>query len=266
MKGEKSPLGYTIVEVMIVLAVSGVMFLIAASFISGKQENTAFTEGANQMASEIQNTISQVIAGKYSDIPLNCTYDSIAGTNPNVSGFGSPGQGANPQCMFLGKMLYFVMPLPTTNYETVSVAGGRVDSSGNPITDLTTAKPAIITDLTTDQITPQSLDIGKITVNGGSTTTPAIGFLQSQGSTMNGTTLANGAQTVGLYYYTGSATDFPSSPTASSALKGSNIAPAQSIDLCITDSIRYADITLGVTGGQLNATVKMDGQTRPATC
>ena len=68
MNGGKRPLGYTIIEVMIVLAVSGVMFIIAASFISGKQESTAFTEGANEFASQLQQTIAEVADGQYSDV------------------------------------------------------------------------------------------------------------------------------------------------------------------------------------------------------
>lgn len=60
MKGGKSPLGYTVVEVMIVLAVSGIMFLVAANFINGKQQKTSFANGVNEMASRIQDRKSVV--------------------------------------------------------------------------------------------------------------------------------------------------------------------------------------------------------------
>ena len=52
----KQPFGYTIVEVMIVLAVSSAMFLIAANFINGKQERTAFSQGSNEMVSQLQRS------------------------------------------------------------------------------------------------------------------------------------------------------------------------------------------------------------------
>ena len=68
----KQPLGYTIIEVMIVLAVSGLMFIIAATFINGKQQRATFTAGVNEMASELQNVIEQVNDGSYADVPLNC--------------------------------------------------------------------------------------------------------------------------------------------------------------------------------------------------
>lgn len=258
MKGGKTPLGYTIVEVMIVLAISGVMFLIAATFVNGRQEQASFTAGVHQMTANVQDVIEQVTDGQYSDIPLNCTYSSSGTTFPPGN---SPGQGANSQCVFLGKMLYFTRPLPSSAYEVVSLAGGRDDTSGNPITDLSSAEPAIINDLTTNQVTPQSLNVDNITVNGGGTTTPAIGFFQSQGSVAAGGSLANGAQSAGLYYYSGSATDFPNL-----TFNGSDVQTAQSADICLTDGTRYAEITLGVSGGQLSANTQIDGITRPATC
>lgn len=102
MKGVKQPLGYTIIEVMIVLAISGLMFLIAANFISGKEESTSFTEGTNEFVTDMQSVINQVTDGQYSDISFQCV--SSGGTLSFPSG-GS--QGTNPACVFLGKFLYF---------------------------------------------------------------------------------------------------------------------------------------------------------------
>src|SRR5579884_2456783 len=142
MKGgkNKKPAGYTIVEVMIVLAVSGMMFVIAALFIQGKQEKASFTAGINQMASQIQTTIEQVTDGQYSDITVPCNFT----TTTTIGGSGSPvQQGNNPNCVFLGKLVHFLGG-SSVQYEVVSVVGGRIDISGNPITSFPAADPRAV--------------------------------------------------------------------------------------------------------------------------
>ena len=57
--------GYTIVEVMIFLAVSSLMFLIAVGFISGKQNNVEFTLSVNTLKSDIQQVFNNVSSGYY---------------------------------------------------------------------------------------------------------------------------------------------------------------------------------------------------------
>ncbi|MGC1176893.1 MAG: prepilin-type N-terminal cleavage/methylation domain-containing protein, partial [Candidatus Saccharimonadales bacterium] len=191
----RRPLGYTIVEVMIVLAVSGVMFLIAANFINGKQARTAFSDGVNEMASQIQDTIQQVSDGKYSDIPLMCTFD---GTHTSVVSGGSK-QGTNSTCVFLGKLLRFG-PQGTQNvYDTISLAGGRVDGG-----TVAGADPRVIDDLVVHQNLPQNLDVTNVKVNGGGSGSETIGFLQSQGSIdATSGSLNNGAQTIDMYSLNG---------------------------------------------------------------
>lgn len=265
MNGGKNrhPPGYTILEVMIVLTISGVMFLIAAQFIGGKQGASSFTAGVNDMASQVQNVLEQVTDGQYSDVPLGCTFN---GVTTNAGAPANPGQGTNAACVFLGKMLHFTGTIPTHTYETYSIAGGRVDSSGNPITSLTAADPAVITALTTKSVVPQSLNIRNITINGSATQSFAIGFFQGQGA-ISGGTLQNGAQTVSLYY------DSNDSAPSNGAYNGSilSLQQANSIDICVTDGIRYADIVLGGNSNagnasQLVANIVLDGKTKPATC
>jgi prepilin-type N-terminal cleavage/methylation domain-containing protein len=132
----KPPLGYTIIEVMIVLAVSGVMFLIAATFINGKQERASFQTGVNEMASQIQDTINQVTDGQYSDIPLNCQGLTAGGvgaaanagqqvTFPSIALLGNPEQGGNSGCVFAGKIFHFSLNNDPSSYEIFSMAASR---------------------------------------------------------------------------------------------------------------------------------------------
>src|ERR1700722_14172147 len=144
MKGGKNrqPLGYTILEVMIVLAISGAMFLIAISFISGKQEHTAFTDGVNNMVSQLQDAIQQVTNGEYSDIPLTCTAGS--GSPPSFDASGNPSQGTTTSCVFVGKFFHFWPNNPGASgaaaYEVFTLAGNRLDN-GNPAVTLSEVAP-----------------------------------------------------------------------------------------------------------------------------
>lgn len=275
----RQPLGYTILEVMIVLAISGVMFLIAATFVSGKQERTAFTAGVNQMTSQIQDVIEQVIDGQYSDIPLNCTFAASGSTGTTSFGSATTAQGTNSNCVFLGKVLQFTSdPSVPGTYNVLSLAGGRLDSSDNLITTLTNADPQAITspvDLTVNQTVPQGLSLSKIikvtdATTGSSKSTYSLAFIQSQGALPSvgstGNPFVGGAQTVGLYYDKSDASLTPPSFSAS------NLTPATNIDICLTDGTRYADITLGTdstntASNPLSVSAHFDGTTKPsATC
>ena len=258
-KNKHQPLGYTIVEVLIVLAVSGVMFVIAANFISGKAGKTAFTQGVNEMASRIQDSIEQVIDGEYSDIPFNC---SASGSSLSISATADPNhkQGNNPECVFIGKLLQFNNNGDPSSYEVFSLAAARGSTSLG--SDVTPVEGGGI-DLTTQQTVPQHLMLTNtaISVNGTATKYYGFGFTQSQG-TAGATpgTYASGAQTVGLVYASGLTSGNDNETTAISAITG-QVAPARSISFCLTDGTRYAQISVGGTGigGQLDVSVKMKG-------
>lgn len=279
MKGGKRPLGYTIIEVMIVLAVSGIMFLIAATFISGKQERTSFTEGVNQMASQIQDTIAQVTNGQYSDIPLNCS--AVGGfVNFPLTTPLSDNQGRNPGCTFLGKVLHFSVGGNASNYEAISIAGSRLDPLGNPSTSPNDGDAQYIPGLTDQQTVPQNLSVMAVrAIDSGGSHQPSfgVGFLQSQAN-LNTTdnVLENQAQTVSLYYVSGMTSNMTGDTGggAGEAQIHSNLYAAQSVEICLTDGTRWADIALGAdvnnplnTNDPLSVTVNMDGTTEPmATC
>lgn len=262
MNGGNSPLGYTIIEVMIVLAVSGTMFLIAANFISGKQGRTSFTAGVNETASRIQDVIEQVNDGHYTDKGLTCT----AGTPPTFAVSATPQQGANEQCVFLGKLMHFEQGTTPNDYEVFSLAGNRL-SAGAPAVTLAAADPTPVVgggiDLTTHQTIAQNLDVGKLTIY-----TPAsvpgyeFGFIQGLGAASTtgiaGAPLDSGAQHLSLVYAPGivSANTNAGEPTIVTAITG-NLAFADSAKLCLTDGTRYAEITVGTNNNQLGVRVKL---------
>lgn len=248
MKGGKRPLGYTIIEVMIVLAVSGVMFVIAASFISGKEESTAFTEGTNEFASQLQTIIAQVVDGQYSDISFSCAVNPISdglsfnktAPQPNST------QGTNSACDFLGKFMHFSEANDPTAYEVFSLANARTSESLTYVTPVTGDG----IDLTVQQTIPQSLQVQDVKVTDSTTgivsTSYGIGFTQSQGSCLNNNCIT-GAQTVNMIYSPG--LDAPNGATlteseAKIAITG-HLSTASAAVICLTDGNRYAKISLG---------------------
>jgi len=279
MKGARTPAGYTIIEVMIVLAVSGVMFLIAADFIGGKQETTTFTQGVNELAANLQNTIAQVSDGQYTDIDFTCTFtyggqSSTLTILPSTAPTGTDTQGTQSPCIFLGKVDQF----NREQYQTFSLAGGRVDNSGNPITadasnpttPLDNDAPTPISYLTVQTFVPEHLDIKSMGVELTATNPPnssylesssGIGFLQDLGTvSQSGAQNGNGAQPIELYYVSLLG---PASPP--SAINGSTLTlvPAgQEVLMCVTDYTRYAYIEIGSANNQLGVRVDiLEGST-----
>jgi len=248
MKGGTRPLGYTIIEVMIVLAVSGLMFVIAANFISGKQQKTAFTQGTNEFAAQIQTVVSQVTDGQYTDIPFTCTSD---GSNLTID--NAVVKSANPDCVFMGKFIHFNEGGDVSKYEVFSLAGARTadeykDALITPIIS-NGADPDF--DLTTHQIVPQSLEVRKISVTVGTVThndVHGIGFVQGLGSTDdNG--YVTGSQTISMVYAPNLTTGDANEETAQAELThGASTSPVVTINtatICVTDGTRFAKILLG---------------------
>lgn len=245
-KHQHRPLGYTIIEVMIVLAVSGMMFVIAANFINGKQQRTAFTQGTNEMASQIQNVIEQVSDGQYSDIPLACSFN---GTTTTVTS-GAQSQGTNSTCTFLGKLFRFSSVNKDT-YKVLSLAAGRADAStGNPT--LASVDPVVITDLTSSQNIPQQLDVKNVSVNGHVSNYYNFGFSQGLGAASGGS-FQSGAQTVSLVY---SPVNLSNPATSDTDVNG-NLAYAKSAAVCLTDGTRYARILIGSPNNDSQLSVRL---------
>ncbi len=263
-KTQKS-LGYTIIEVMIVLAVSGVMFVIAATFINGKQQRTAFTTGINETASEIQDVIEQVIDGRYSDVPLTCTYNT--GGDPIISAGSATGQGTNSSCVFLGKLVR--IPADSSNlnsYRVLSLASGRLTGStanGNP----DDGNPAVIApnpNLTPTLDIPDQLNVVNSTVTAydlghGAHLTTAFGFVQSQGVSNGSNEFLSGAQTINLVYVPNIFT------TSVDSDVNHKLQPASSVAICLTNGLETAEIAIG-TGNDSQLSVNVQRLTPGTPC
>ena len=129
-----SPVGFTIIEVLIVLAITSFMFIGGISLINGKQANTSFSQSIRNIQSELEQVINDVGSGYYINSgTIKC--DSSPG-GPVMTVSGTPvEQGSNGSCIFMGKALHFaVAGADPEAYNVYTIAGLRNNDSLSPFT------------------------------------------------------------------------------------------------------------------------------------
>lgn len=144
MSGGNKQGGYTIVEVMMFLGISGALFVIAVLTIGGKQQQAQFAQGVRDLQSRIEDLTNDVATGYFPDqlSPYQCGYTGPMGSKISFSSGTTATQGKHDQCVFLGKVLFFNKD--GDNFSVVSVAGGRATDQGMTIANYGQAKPVPI--------------------------------------------------------------------------------------------------------------------------
>lgn len=135
--------GFTIVETMIVLAVSGGLLASVMVTISGQQQKTQFTTGVRDFETKIQDIVNDVQTGFYpNNGTTRCTNDPASDSAPVIDDIVGVPQGKNENCIFLGKGIHFhsIDGSGLVNYRTITIAGKR-QSNSKDITNITEAKP-----------------------------------------------------------------------------------------------------------------------------
>lgn len=111
--------GFTIVEVMIVLAVSGLLLISAIVLINGRQAKTEFTTGINDELSQIQQIITDTTDGYYpNNGDISCTGNPGVGV---VLKSAATKQGTNSGCIYLGSAIQFGLGSTSPNSSTLGV-------------------------------------------------------------------------------------------------------------------------------------------------
>jgi prepilin-type N-terminal cleavage/methylation domain-containing protein len=274
MKGGNAPLGYTIVEVMIVLAVSGVMFVIASTFINGNQARASFYQGVDDLAARIQSAADQVNDGQYSDTALTSCQVSGGSSIHFVPAGATTEQGANTECVFLGKLTYYFTTSGSNKYRTYQLAGATEYKTGSVTTIVSDYPNAYVapidgtgpsggpTSLTREGILPDNLDVYNMCIvdqiSGGSCTTNySLGFAQSLGNYDPASkSYSAGSQNIVMIYSnqlnakTGITNDLLKA-------SGTNVRTAKAATMCVTDGKRKAKLSIDLGANGLNVTSKI---------
>jgi type II secretory pathway pseudopilin PulG len=205
--------GYTIIEVMIFLAVTGAMFAIVMRTFSGQQARAEFNTAVREVESKFQDVINNVGSGLYSNNGnIQCILD---GPNNIKLIDTTTTQGTNTPCIYIGQMIHFAPAGNRSMFNIYSVAGKRVDAAtGREISDIAESQPMVIArgpsppfngcatcpDTTDTYTIPPGLTIARVTYNDTGTwvDTGSMGFFTTF-STYNTTgSLQSGSQTSDL--------------------------------------------------------------------
>jgi hypothetical protein len=255
MKIGSEPRGFTIVETLIVLAVTGFLFVIVAVLIGGKQNKTQFSTGTRDVESRLQTIINEVANGYYPNTG-NFKCDNVAGVPKVVSVIGLPKeQGTNKDCIFLGKVVQFSPDdISVEAFHVYSVVGLRLNSSGDPVKNLTEANPRLIK--LTGSFEEQTMPFGMKAVDSvADSNTGSVAFISSLGNldTSGPSQQMNVYPIPGTTYTqdTAGAIGIIQSPAG---LKSAPANPANGVKICLSSGSteQSALYTIGGSGRQLS--------------
>lgn len=235
--------GYTIVEVLIVLAVTGGLLMGAVISLSGRQRQTQASESVHLLDSVITGFSREVASGFY---PSSTSCTAPAGGGPVVTGAGGAA-GGNTGCIFLGKIMNF----RTTEYSPMNLLGRQfVGNTTDDVATLAQAQPVKLADAGASTY-PFGLEVTKIISMTSGTEYKALAFIAELGG---GSSIANnpinGSRSIQLYGVLG-----PVSANTSDAslpvTAGDLVAMPDGARICAkTANDKYAEITVGSGGNQ----------------
>lgn len=244
---------YTIVEALIFLAVSGVLFAAVATSISGQQTRAQFNQGVRDFESRLLDLANDVSTGYYqSNNNFGCT------SNPadvEVSWVASKERGTNNGCILAGQALQFTLNSP--NFIVHPLAGKQLTRVGvdtREVTSLSEANPKVVTASSQTERINYGLTVGRVTYNNGSVVNAGGlafvitfgGYSPSTGELNSGDIHANLVPLV------------DASPAGIDAVNWGTVIqnPSGGMTVCLQDGsgpmARHAEIRLGGNGRQLD--------------
>lgn len=136
--------GFTVVETIIFLGVTGVLFGSVILVVSGQQAKTDFSLAVTEIRANLQDVANDVNSGFYNYAgDIKCV---ASGSSPSLS-FGSGIQGTNQDCIFIGRAMQFD-GIPATSagdqFWVYNIVGNRLTSTKTEVTTYAEAKPTAI--------------------------------------------------------------------------------------------------------------------------
>lgn len=279
--------GYTIIEVIIFLAISSVLLLSVLQLFNGRIQGTQFSQSVQALDSKIRTTANEASTGTFGGSqPFSCTVSASGDITTNPLQAGE--QGTRTNCIFVGKLINFgpatgncTNPVSTGQCESsdiYTVVGRRVGSSDGKVSTgligATGAKPRIVQ--TPNLTETYGLGYGTHVTGVYKNTTPlgqqysAVGFFQSFNSNYDATgNLGSGSQGVEVWTATngGPVVSPINLATAAEMVEDENVAslPPEGVVVCVKsgNKKRKASIALTNAGGVLATNVKIGDERCP---
>lgn len=148
--------GYTIIEVIIVLTVSTLLFAASVIGYSAQNRRTQFTQSVNNFAQDIQDVLNDVENGFYPTThDFSCRVSGNSAPIIDPPGVGTPTeQGKNTDCIFIGRAIQFAPfngadPDYRSKIDIYTVVGRRTQPNGTnePSLGLDDAMPTAISNV-----------------------------------------------------------------------------------------------------------------------
>lgn len=96
--------GYTIVETMLFLLITGALLTSALLLFNGRIARTRFSQAVQSFDAQIKTAMNEVSSGNYpATPPFNCTVTALG--EPQLTTTASSTQGTNKDCIFVGKVI-----------------------------------------------------------------------------------------------------------------------------------------------------------------
>lgn len=283
MKVRARPQGYTIVEVMIFLAISGALFASAVILLGGQQQKTEFTQAIQEINSQIQDALNDVATGYYPYVSnFQCVAVGSSGP-PTISSGGTNTQGTNEGCTFLGRVMHFgVAGTSPEEFGIYTVVSRRqYGVPAREVLNFSQAEPTAVVD---EAISAEfkTLQNGmkvramkyKTAPGPGGITVGAFGFMTKFATyTSSGSNLVSGDQTVNLMPI--ASTSIGQTPAtvklAVDAIDDSTavVNPGGGVIICFESggTDQFGVITIGSNGRQLSTKLEILNATpMPADC
>lgn len=271
MKSGPNTLGFTIVEVMIFLAVSGALLVVGLSAVSGSQGKSEFNVAVNDTQQQIDTVINNVANGYYantSSVKCENTSDTTDISYPATP----PDTGTNLDCAYIGRVIWFRSTNPSA-LVVYSVAGirenGAVPTNKKEVTSMIEADPEVIVNSKEEIELKNGLTIGKVTIGTSGPQVGAVGFFTSFGSNATNGGLNSASSQYNFAGIQGTTTNSDNIPfTVSQSLFRTNYEgtgtykknPFDGISVCLvgTDN-KFAIITIGGSGKSATTTKTIAG-------
>ena len=251
--------GFTIVETLIVIAVTSFLLSSAILLVAGQQRKVEFTQSAQEIRSAIEQVITETGAGFYPNSGnVRCT---VSGTTLSITNTAGTAQGSNTGCIFLGKVMQFGVAGTDPQQYITHIVAGLQDNTGT----LASAKPMTV-DINGTRATGslrgglQAVSM-KYVIGATKTDIGAVAFLNGLGS-YSGGQLVSGSQQMALVPVTASGT-VPNTNQATvvgaidSQLRNADslINPSGGVEICFKSggTKQSALVTIGSNGRNLSA-------------
>lgn len=242
--------GFTIVELLIFIAVSTALFVSAMMLVGGRQHKTEFQTGVNEFVQQMQSIANDVSSGNYErPLDVSCSVDALGNVLLGVG--GNPGTSSD--CIFIGRAVQFAPSGNADEYNTFSLVGRRQirpspTSAKRDIRSLSEANAQILAPRTVR--IPGGLEIKNI---GGGNSPAVIAFYTdfAQGADpLGGSQIESGARNVRAVPISGTNMGDPFGMIEGIVEANTNETPGQVV-LCLEHSAAgmSALVAIGSTGG-----------------